>query len=1045
MSDSPEVPVTDPTTGDVRMVPREGVKAFTDQTGWHVATDEQRQVAAENLESGSAGQQALAAGEQVVRTGTLGLAPGMEGWQQREKVLRRESPIISGAAQAAGAVAPALLTGGLAGGAAGAVGLGARGAALAAGAAEGLGGALADEVEQARYESRDVSLGNVMLYGLGGELVGRALPHAFSLGAGNIRRALTGAEAAAGEGLTDALVHTEERALKSQADLATELPKGSPERLEALRKTAPEQYDRMAKETAGDLDHITDLASQMGDTSSSGKVVSRLKETLAEDSPQQMEFFTGVKQRMSALQEQMASPIERSRPPTVDEYLGTVKGTKARQKALDEVTDAVNTIAKEKGLVPQPEEGWHPTAKPAPVEFSLEGKSLGDLKAIDDVFRPGSLEALNNSPEFLSTGRVPQNIDRESFGKGVTVVRDGNDLVLRDGTHRFKVAKDHDLPSIYGTVVDGDSGKVLFQGDLPLRQPKVRWSPDQQDLLSKIEGEVVADRMPPGKGLAQSPGLQGVAKRVDSIIDSGVRRLDRTTDTAESYLITRDIKKQLQQVSKKMSLNRAPQDAVLHDEMRGLVDDAWRGVNEGLKDRSLFGAAADIEGDINSAWSEKVLRGLDVSEGDLARKVDVDFKTGRTVAEYDPKRIRSFLQGDAIDRQLTQGKLEQVLEGAEEMAAAHERHGTWNADQIKDLRDAVGRVREKLSLADELHAAKTTPVDKAGGKAAQSLSEQALDKARGYAVNRAAGAAGAAAGGLIGGPVGAALGWGVGELAQTVGQRLVGLDQAGRAATKQAARNLAGVGLGYAQRVAGDVGRGIGGAALASGANTALSRFTGDYPDAQASFEAKQKLLDQHATQPDVLYETLGHALGDLPRVRPDLFQVIAKRTGEKIRFVQGNLPPGLEASLTYPTGKPMSTSQLRDFATLWNTVFYPHTVVDDINGGTATRQQMQLLQKSDPELYSQLSNDIKTSVSEHFKDVPTSTKVQLGMLLGDDRLAGPFYSSDAARYVGDAMKAQAAQKPQGKPSGGSPKASASATPAGINAIQTSVTNRQAA
>src|SRR6187549_570263 len=155
-----EVPVTNPTTGEIRMVPREGVDAFTKQTGWHVSTADQRELAAENLESGSVGQQALAAGEQVVRTGTLGIAPGLEGWQQREKVLRRESPFISAAAQGVGAIAPALATGGLAGGIAGAAGLGARGAALAAAAGEGLAGGLADEVEQARYETRDVSVGN---------------------------------------------------------------------------------------------------------------------------------------------------------------------------------------------------------------------------------------------------------------------------------------------------------------------------------------------------------------------------------------------------------------------------------------------------------------------------------------------------------------------------------------------------------------------------------------------------------------------------------------------------------------------------------------------------------------------------------------------------------------------------------------------------------------------------------------------------------------------------------------------------------------------
>lgn len=909
------------------MVPREGVDAFVKQTGWHVSTPEQRELAAENLESGSAAQQALAAGEQVVRAGTLGIAPGLEGWQQREKVLRRESPIISGVAQGVGAVAPALATGGLAGGLAGAAGLGARGAAAVALAGEGLAGGFADELEQARYESRDVSVGNVMLYGLGGELVGRALPHALSMGAGRIKRALTGAEAAAGDGLQDALVATEGHAVKNQAELATELPVGSPERREALRATASQQYDQMATEGAAELDTIADLTSKMGDTSSSPKVVARLRETLAEDSPAQTDWFTAQKQRLSQLKDDLRAPMERTGPPTLDEYVATIKTDAGRQKAIDEVTDEVVARANKRGL---------------------------------------------NRPE-------------------------GAD-----------------------------------------------WSPVQTEELAKIQDEVLIEWSPKPRGLRDSAGLQGFSKRADQIIEGTLGKLDRTTDTAEQYLLARHAKKQLQQLSKKMSLVKGPQDAILHEEMRGLIDDAWRGVNEGLKDRALFGAAADIEADINGAWSDKVLRGLGVAEGDLARKVDVDFKTGRTLAEYDPRKVRSFLQGDAVDRALAQGKLAQVLEGAEEMAAAHERHGTWAPDQIAKLRDSVARVRQKLSLAEELQAAKNA-VDDVGEKAGKTVGQQATDAVKGYAVSRAAGAAGAAAGGLIGGPVGAALGWGVGEVASAVGKRLVGIDAAARAATKQTARNLAGVGLGYAQRVAGNVSRGMAGGALAAGAMTAIARFQGDYPDAHASFEAKRKVLDQHQLQPEVLYETLGNALGDLPKVRPDLFQAIVKRTSQKVRFIRENLPPGLAASLLYPNGTPPSQSDLRDFATLWNTVMDPQTVLQDIDAGTATRQQMDILKKSDRDLYDQLRGDIIEMVGTHFKDVPTSTKASLDLLLGADGLAGPIFSSAAARYVGDAKKA-AAERGQRPPPPPTPQQGAGAAgPAGLNAIQTSVTNRTAA
>src|SRR3990167_8728129 len=115
-----DVAVRNPATGELRMVAEQDADAFVEQTGWHVADEAQKARGAKLIESGGVGAQTLAAGETAVRTATLGLVPGLaKGWQQRAEVQQEEHPIIGGAALAAGALAPALLTGGLAGGAAG--------------------------------------------------------------------------------------------------------------------------------------------------------------------------------------------------------------------------------------------------------------------------------------------------------------------------------------------------------------------------------------------------------------------------------------------------------------------------------------------------------------------------------------------------------------------------------------------------------------------------------------------------------------------------------------------------------------------------------------------------------------------------------------------------------------------------------------------------------------------------------------------------------------------------------------------------------------
>jgi hypothetical protein len=116
--------------------------------------------------------------------------------------------------------------------------------------------------------------------------------------------------------------------------------------------------------------------------------------------------------------------------------------------------------------------------------------------------------------------------------------------------------------------------------------------------------------------------------------------------------------------------------------------------------------------------------------------------------------------------------------------------------------------------------------------------------------------------------------------------------------------------------------------------------------------------------------------------------------------------------------------------------------VLEDIESGTATPLQMKTLRESDPDVYEQLRSDVIEQVGTHFKDVPTSTKVQLDLLFQADGLAGPLFSSTAARYIGDAFKQQEKRGPQqtGTPTTKEPGA-AGAAPAGLKSIQSSVTN----
>jgi len=908
-----DVPVTNPTTGEIRMVPEDGVKAFTEQTGWSVSTAEQRHAAKLALGGGmQAGDVVQGAAEKAVRTATLGLA-GPMGQQERERqaALAEEHPYVAMGAQAAGALAPALVASTLTGGAGAALGLSASEAGLAAGAAEGLAGGTADEIEQARYETRDVSAGNIFLYGLGGEIVGRALPHGLAMGAGRIKRALTAVEEAAGEGIPSALAAAETRSVESQARLARDLPPGSPERAAALRDSASHQYERMAVENADDLGKLTETTARMGETNGK-RVKERLRETMADASPAQTEWFTSTRERLDAAKKEIRAP--------------------------------------------------------------LEGEP-----------RPGA-----RAPE------APENPDalREHLG--------------------------------FEAKAAGDAGAALGEAvpDAALPEPGAAPSPAPSAPLP----EAAPKRAPRTRTIANSPGMAPIAKDFDSVIDKGLKRLDKTTDTAEQYLAAREVKQQLQALSDRVAKLKGP----AAEQMKGAIDGAWQHVADGLTDKSLFGAAADIEREISSPFRDKVAQSLGMVEQDLARGA------GDAGREFDPKKVRGFLKGDKVDRAVTQGHLERVLEGAEEQLAAHERHGTWEPAEIAASRERIGRIRESLGLADEIHVAKQEAIPVA--------SKSKPDSFVGKAMNEATNAGESALRGLAESGLESIINHVVpfGGTMLKLGKRLVGIDGAARAATKQVARNLAGVGLGYAERAGLSLARGAAGGAAAAGAMTALARFTGDYSGPEESFEAKRKILDAEQVTPDVLYDVLGQSLGDLPKVNPELFQQIAARTAGKVRYMRDNLPPGLQVSLLYPNGTPVSRSALRDFATQWNTVMDPESVLQDIDAGTATPLQMETLKGSDPDLYQQLRGDIIEQVGTHFAQVPMSTKLQLDLLLGADGLAGPMFSTKAADMIGEAMQAQKEQGQKAPPPPPSGESKAGSTPSGLEAIRTSVTNRGA-
>jgi hypothetical protein len=192
----------------------------------------------------------------------------------------------------------------------------------------------------------------------------------------------------------------------------------------------------------------------------------------------------------------------------------------------------------------------------SPVDLS--GKSLEDFGySPGDIDRPSTLEALRADKRFRETGRVTgtgRGDEGEQLGIKLRLEDDGS-VNLYDGTNRFKVAKEMDLPSIYGTVYDSSGQKVLYQGDIPMKASgsrQIELTPEQAEgwLAPVWQKRALPDKLPKSdaekaldKKLGTGDSEKGFAARLRA---QGVEKVyvtpkHRTAQEAEDLMDDLDV------------------------------------------------------------------------------------------------------------------------------------------------------------------------------------------------------------------------------------------------------------------------------------------------------------------------------------------------------------------------------------------------------------------------------------------------------------------------------------------------------------------------
>lgn len=1034
--------------GHLYQVAPEDVPTVARDQGWTVADDGAVQKRLEERANyarfGSTGQQALGAVETAVRTATLGGLPGLPGYEGRSEQLQQESPVANFLSQAVGAAAPALATGGA---------LGAAG--LAGTAIEGAVGGTAQEVEAARQEQRPVSVGNILMYGVGGELVGRALPAALRAGAGAARRAV----AETGEGV---LAGAERRALEASADVADGVPVG-PGRDEFLANAHQQVIDQASTRSAKSLDQLSqDVAELSGD----GVKRAKVKTLMAKTNPEQREW--------AATQSQAALDLRNEiRPKKWDPNAPQPEGTDFR--AIPELKKPLNDIAatltQGSKAIDEASEAidWHDAAGKLERDLGKHQEKLRKL-ANDGV------EGANELAARIGEHRSQLRIDRES-----------GDLWGEAGDYQRGLNQAYeDRWSPGAREVKGQFAREMEDGSLRFDPAKLRKHLSADEIGRGVMPEQLEKQLQGAEGLIQTHRTYGTAKeeqlsRMQSAVDSvreqlrlsddvrgaRARMAEREGTLRESAKFDREQAGALRE-ERAAAAKKAAADELKSEMMSGLLGAAAGAVGHSLGLGAVVTVGTKVLrmsrlletlGRTGEATVVSAARGAVLGNAGRALRAVESFvgKAGRGAedeAAGAAARARESGARAIVDRirgrEAEAGSV--VVEGgASPNVDRRASKLSQRLDKVRALEKAAGgktegraaerldEARTKLSLdLSDLHDEYEGRIyDALGGREPSELGPKARAKHDALIAERDALQAIAREHGGLGELGG--LDINPGEEAAVAEKYL-----AGRKTSRTDAGNVS-VGSGLKGIAASPMGLTTAAGALGLGgyklAQTHIARFQGDYPDLQTAFEARRKTLESVMQNPLALHQAIGQHLGPLSKANPDAYGQIAARLQSAIQYLHDNLPAQMSASMVRPNGIPMSRATARDFAQKYNSALNPASVFEDVKNGTATPTQMRTLQTVHPDLYDSLRLELVRQVAQNPGSMSTQRKLRMDILFGGDGLAGRAYSWPMAKAIQSYRQQRMTQAGSGNVAAAI-STQGKATPSrGLSAIKGSVTN----
>jgi hypothetical protein len=137
-----------------------------------------------------------------------------------------------------------------------------------------------------------------------------------------------------------------------------------------------------------------------------------------------------------------------------------------------------------------------------------------------------------------------------------------------------------------------------------------------------------------------------------------------------------------------------------------VVDRFQSTILEGLQDEALFGKAAKLQREANSAMHNLIFPSRRVVNQDLKRIVEARTYKGGIKSVFDPDSLRGYLRKDDIGGSLTTENLTKYLDGAEQLLKANQKFEAHSPAELKAALERIQRVRASLKEAGDVTAAR---------------------------------------------------------------------------------------------------------------------------------------------------------------------------------------------------------------------------------------------------------------------------------------------------------------------------------------------------